>query len=604
MSYYLRTIGAARRFSATPELGTPETYGAAVTSAGFEHHWIPPASGSTINDVLGGINGTITSGVTGIDGLLTEASFSIGVKNSLTPGRINLTDLLVGATALTIGGHVQLDQLPDAGLKYTLYALGNAISVEVLNTGAVRYYRDNGTDPVVYVGNAGGQVPIAQTFRWDYICSAAGTQELRINGVVVPATLDGNFGTPTGSWPGLPTGASTFGLWNNNATNPMRGLIGNHQAAATVIDSASLVALAAFNQDVVWLSDADFGSIEPSTAGSFDPAPYMHPITGTTVAVDSQPGSPTNATITADGAQFDYSSTAATGDDSFTGHAIHAGGPSRVATLGFAVETAAAEDPRDAFWLGQGYSIAWQSTPDASDVGVDAMTYFSTKWNNGQGLQNTSGSSGFTIALAPDGSPSIKTVIAADDSSQKAVIGRHFGPAGPEVELVVSIEWWNPSVGGQQANGTAGSYVGLGHFWGARDNVFHYPAGSVNYDDSWSFRAPCNGIRNDFFIYGYVWSTTGSGDVWASQPASTFVPTTDRWQKLELQIIQNDVGSSNGIYRLYIDGVMAREATGVSSRIYADCRPRGYGIMIKHNGTPLAQETYYHRRCKMYTKPS
>lgn len=606
MSYYLRTIGAARRFSATPELGTPETYGSAVTSAGFEHHWIPPSAGSTINDVLGGKNGTITSGVTGINGLLTEGGFSIGVKGVPTPGRVNITDLLVGATAMTVGGHVQLDQLPAADLKYTFYAMGNEVAVELLDTGAVRYYRrDSGGTAIIYVGTSGNQVPIGTTFRWDYICSAAGAQEFRVNGVVVQATG----GTPPASWPALPAGNSTFGVWSNGTLSPLRGLLGDHQAAASVIDSADLVALAAFNRDVVWLSDANFGSIEPSTDGSFDPAPYMHPIAGTTVAVDSQPGAPTNATITADGPLFDYSSTAATGADSFTGHAIKAGVPSRVATLGFAVEAVTGgEDPRDAFWLAQGYTVAWQSTPDESDVGQPAMDYFTTKWNNGQSLHGTSGTSGFTIAHAPDGSPSIKTFIDEADSSQKAVIGMQFGSAGPEVDLVVSIEWWNPSVGGQQANGTAGTYVGLGHFWGARPGVNTYPAGSNNRDDSWSIRGPLNGARNDWFLYVYPSRVAGgdeSGTSFASTPPSTFIPTTNRWQKLEIQTIQNKPASlSNGILRLYIDGVLAREVTGYRLRLFDDCRPRGYGIMVKHNGTPPADETYYHRRCKMYTKPS
>jgi hypothetical protein len=135
---------------------------------------------------------------------------------------------------------------------------------------------------------------------------------------------------------------------------------------------------------------------------------------------------------------------------------------------------AQAVDARDAFWKSKGYSLFWRGTPSTADIGTDVKAHFREAWRADSrsfftyGLDRSAGS--LAIARAPDGSPSLEGLIKRGAYRLGHINGNQFGPKGPEKQIVASLEFYNPTLGGQKPNFRSGTYIGFG-VWGSADNV-------------------------------------------------------------------------------------------------------------------------------------
>lgn len=257
---------------------------------------------------------------------------------------------------------------------------------------------------------------------------------------------------------------------------------------------------------------------------------------------------------------------------------------------------------RDQHWKNQGYDVFWVGTPSASDIGGNVENYFKNKWNGNfplRGYSEDKSSGTVTIANAPDGSPAIKAEINKGDNDFIIhVYGNQFGPRGPEVDFVASMEWYSPCSGGQKSNGRGGTYIGFGHVWGSEDNVRTVPGGSNNSNDAWSYRFTLS-TSNFFAGYGYFPGNTGAGKGYFTDKK----PQCGKWYLFETEFINNDVGSSNGALRIFIDGKLEKENKNHRFRTGTTGRPKGHGVHIKHNSGPDNRETTYMKNWKLYTRP-
>lgn len=257
---------------------------------------------------------------------------------------------------------------------------------------------------------------------------------------------------------------------------------------------------------------------------------------------------------------------------------------------------------RDRYWADQGYELFWVGTPSESDVGTSVESFFREKWAGDYPLRGykedrTAGT--VSIAAAPDGSPSLKGVINQGENDLILhVYGNQFGPQGPEKTLVASMEWFNPCEGGQKGNGRNGTYIGFGHVWGSADGVNSVPGGGSSAAEAWSYRLA---LTTSNYFAGYAYTPDRSG----SSGKSIFTkkqPVCGRWQTLETEITQNDIGSRNGSIRIFVDGELAAEERNTQTRLLPTVRPKGHGVLIKHNAGAPNQETYYLRNWKLYVK--
>lgn len=262
------------------------------------------------------------------------------------------------------------------------------------------------------------------------------------------------------------------------------------------------------------------------------------------------------------------------------------------------------DDPfgRDQFWLGQGYKRVFYASPQPSDVGGSARQWFENVWSNGQPLaQYYVAPDGVApeITRAPDGSPCIKGVIPQGVDTSIRIRGDQLGSSSNTARAVFSMEWYRPSVGGQAPNGVSGTYIGMGHLWGSSGQAGAVPAGGVTRTDSWSVRLALD-KDNDYFTWVYA-----NGQLGAAYKATSgaFRPGTERWELLEVECGMNDPHTTaNGVLRWFIDGVLGFESTTFDWSAEAGILPRGHGIALRHNGGAPANETYYWRSWKIYTK--
>lgn len=260
------------------------------------------------------------------------------------------------------------------------------------------------------------------------------------------------------------------------------------------------------------------------------------------------------------------------------------------------------DDPfdRDAFWTAAGYSRYWYASPRIEDAGTPAQTWFETIWANGRDLiQYFVEGDGVEpeIVLGPNGWPCIKGVIPAGVDTSFQLRGDQIGSLLGATSVVFAAEWYRPSVGGQQTNGS-GTYIGMGYLWGSNGGTL-IPAGGTARDDAWSLRLALD-PENDYMAWTYANGQPGAA--YKAAPGA-FRPGTDRWELLEVECGMNDPHTTaNGVLRWFVDGVLGFESTTFDWSAEAGILPRGHGLALRHNGGAPADETYYWRNWKIYVK--
>jgi len=177
--------------------------------------------------------------------------------------------------------------------------------------------------------------------------------------------------------------------------------------------------------------------------------------------------------------------------------------------------------------------------------------------------------------------------------------GKQFGDKGTDKNIVFSGEWYTPCVGGNNRNGRSGTYIGFGHHWGSADNVQHAPGGGTNYDDAWTLRGILT-TDNRYSIYAYI---PDKNNKYGIKFHTNVSPRCDQWELIEMEVIQNTpVSAENGSVRMYINGSLEAEGKNIRIRAQETVKPKGYGIYIGHIGNADADEAYYLRNWKMYTR--
>jgi len=257
---------------------------------------------------------------------------------------------------------------------------------------------------------------------------------------------------------------------------------------------------------------------------------------------------------------------------------------------------------RDTYWQKNGYDLVWSNTPSSRDIGTSVEQYLrSDAWSGGQPLAKytTQSQTEISIATAPDGSPSLKSLIRKGDNFSMIARGKQFGDKGTDKNIVFSGEWYTPCVGGNNRNGRSGTYIGFGHHWGSADNVQHAPGGGTNYDDAWTLRGILT-TDNRYSIYAYI---PDKNNKYGIKFHTNVSPRCDQWELIEMEVIQNTpVSAENGSVRMYINGSLEAEGKNIRIRAQETVKPKGYGIYIGHIGNADADEAYYLRNWKMYTR--
>ena len=229
---------------------------------------------------------------------------------------------------------------------------------------------------------------------------------------------------------------------------------------------------------------------------------------------------------------------------------------------------------------------------------MDGEQFFQSQWQRVIRMGADPPGFSFNTTRAPDGTPALKGVIKKGGSYSQYVMGNQLGPTGQGDHVLASFEWYTPCSGGQKWNQQNGTYIGFG-VWGSADGVNTFPGGSVNEvnDVAWNFRVALS-KSNTYGAYAYLPGNTGSGDFWSTGVK----PSCNRWERVDLEIIQNDIGKSNGGVKLYVNCKMIRQQTGVKTRVKANVRPKGFHMLLRHNSGTSQDEAYYWRNFSLSTK--
>lgn len=148
-------------------------------------------------------------------------------------------------------------------------------------------------------------------------------------------------------------------------------------------------------------------------------------------------------------------------------------------------------------------------------------------------------------------------------------------------------ENWDPVVDGGKLPGFAGTYGKAG--WGMR------PSDGTN---GWSARGafmrhrqvgppdtPWRAVGN----YAYTASTEGrSGEVWGWNLGPTGRLKKNRWYSIEQYLKLNAPGRSDGVLRVWVDGQLAFEKTGLRWRDVSSLKIESVWLNVYHGGTSKA----------------
>jgi hypothetical protein len=494
-------------------------------------------------------------------------------------------------------------------------------SVEIVADGAggMRprvFSRDGGGSPVVLIGTNPATVPLGVPCKFTYVRdSANGSQKIYVNGQEIALTLAS--GSMPTSWAAVPGGTWAIGMWPIGHEAGFEGLIAEvalWSSALALPDIQSLVVPAGL--PAIHLSDVTAGDVVANQLKQISLARATAPagLSPTIIAQGARGVASTSGT------DVSYQAGATTGSDSFEIQGSKDGRQSRVALFNInvlATEGGAAPDDRDAHWQKQGYDLAWSHTPEQSDVGVAATTYFTSRWNNGhplaQGMNLDSSQGDCHVVNHPvDGLPCVRGRIFPGGNRVMGPRGQQLGPTGGgKTTVVFSQMIYSPSPGGWVNNNQSGTYIGLGVNWGSTDGQTSAGGGSSNSPLAWVLRLPLNHQTNPvrFFLYYYPprpSSSSKSGQVNSKLDASGRNPVSNVWQSIEMEVIPNTVGQSNGIINLFIDGKQVLNWTGRVMRTaeHPGIKPKGMGVNLKHNSTNQSggNETVYWKNWRIYTK--
>lgn len=150
-------------------------------------------------------------------------------------------------------------------------------------------------------------------------------------------------------------------------------------------------------------------------------------------------------------------------------------------------------------------------------------------------------------------------------------------------------ENWNPSSGGGKLPGFSGTYDRAG--WGGRrsdgTNGWSARGQFFGYKESSSALAALRGIGS-YVYYGGMRSTYG--EPWGWNLGPTGLLQKNRWYSIEQHVKLNTPGSSNGVFRTWVDGKLAFEKTGVDFRSVPDLKIESVWMNVYHGGTQPAPQ--------------
>lgn len=246
-------------------------------------------------------------------------------------------------------------------------------------------------------------------------------------------------------------------------------------------------------------------------------------------------------------------------------------------------------------WLSDGYARRHQVTPTLADVGTSSDAWLKGPWAlNGPVFVDINNS--IDIALAPDGTPALRTTLQPGVTTAANYRGLQLGHGNTDNSVVYSHRVWL-----DWASDLGQNYIGAGHYWGSQQNVNFMPSGGNHRSDSWSVRGIAG--LNNRLLSAYYYKSDGTTPFGQSVSGSTLVSSIlGRWVTMETQIIQNNPHTaSNGIIRIFIDGVMVAEVTNLQLRNDADTFPKGMSFFVSHNNGAQQTEVNYYKDWCIYT---
>ena len=220
-------------------------------------------------------------------------------------------------------------------------------SFEVYPDRSLRFFSTPAVGGPVIKQTAGGIVPVGVPVWLAYSRSDDGSQRAWVGSTKYQN--DGDGGTwqrddpdpaGPGAWPVPPVGNHTIFAFSGGAVQGS-GLLAeviSWTSAKPTVEIESIGAEALLNQAWLDAGPIDFGTVEISTLVNQSFAPYVHPETGYTTIVDTQPAS--DATVAANGLTLDTTgASTAQAPETFTFH-VTAGAASSTGSTG-QIETVA-----------------------------------------------------------------------------------------------------------------------------------------------------------------------------------------------------------------------------------------------------------------------
>lgn len=274
---------------------------------------------------------------------------------------------------------------------------------------------------------------------------------------------------------------------------------------------------------------------------------------------------------------------------------------------------------------GKGYTLEWSDTPSNDDVGMPLLDYIETAhWSNGGPLlyKLERASTPNTVAICPlDGSPALRSVIKAGEADGILFQGVQLSDAGIAARgafYTMDIYAPKPAQGGPlhpNSNGVGGLYFGWGpHAWSTPGTRLN-PGGGTYYPNAVSFRLPVS-PSNRIYCYSYnerrrlYWEqffidnpdSTQRPNGQSYQTTIALNDVNDDWVRLGLEVIRNNpAGASNGITRIYINGILRGEWTNVNHFGVGDMRPKGFGLFHQHTTKMVKpEEAVYIKNMALY----
>ena len=269
----------------------------------------------------------------------------------------------------------------------------------------------------------------------------------------------------------------------------------------------------------------------------------------------------------------------------------------------------------DGDWTGQGYRREWADTPIAGEENQSFQTWFNgDHFTNGQPLR---------LGVIDDNDNGIVTTNPTDPNELVlcskieqgeylgfAVRGGQLGAAGLEnrKRIVYSMEIYSPPLGqGGVAHPDSasdnGMYVGMGHQTINRPGLNVTSSGGDYYSGTASFRFTLNGSGR-WLSWTYIHQNRNSGGGFSySNQVDWNNSFLGNWQRLDMEIVLNDIGVNNGEIHYFVDGVEVVSAVNLEIREFADQWANGFGMFHEHRYVnPTEGEQIYYRNLAIYSR--